>query len=190
MKDHPAYADAIAAGFTPVNSGESANGDWKPSNVPGLKSTAGAYHYSGGSYTAINTQLRKYKSPTGGDNDKAIAQMDKEFAAVPPLTAGIVTTRRMSDKGPFPVIPPPMEPGAVYQDHGYSSTSKDPGVWSGSVVMQVRIPPGARVLDLNHTTGSQHSGEKEILLNRGSQYRIVSDEMKAGERKITVELVV
>ncbi|AWY07328.1 hypothetical protein SEA_JACKIEB_8 [Streptomyces phage JackieB] len=189
LKQHPAYADAIAAGFTPVNPEESANGGWKPSQVPGLKSSAGAYHYSGGSYTDINAQLRKYKSATGGNNDAAIAQMDKEFAAVPPLTQGIVTTRRMSDKGPFPEIPPPMEPGAVYMDHGYSSTSKDPGVWSGSVVMEVRIPAGARVLDLNHTTGSQHSNEKEILLNRGSKYKIVSDGKVAGERRIVVELV-
>lgn len=189
LKEHPAYVDAVAAGFTPVNPGESANGGWKPSDVPGLKSKAGAYHYSGGSYTDINAQLRKYKSPTGGNNDAAIAQMDKEFAAVPPLDKGIVTTRRMSDKGPFPEIPPPMEPGVVYMDHGYSSTSKDPGVWSGSVVMEVRIPAGARVLDLNHTTGSQHANEKEILLNRGSKYRVVSDGQKAGERRIVVELV-
>lgn len=190
LNEHPAYADAIQAGYKPVNPEDSANGSWKPSQVPGLKSKAGGYHYSGGAYTDINTQLRKYKSPTGGNNDAAIAQMDKEFAAVPPLTQGIVTTRRMGDKGPFPEIPPPMEPGVVYQDHGYSSTSKDPGVWSGSVVMQVRIPPGARVLDLNHTTGSQHANEKEILLNRGSKYRVVSDEQKAGERRIIVELVV
>lgn len=189
LTQHPLYADAVAAGYTPVNPETSANAGWKPSDVPGLKSKAGAYHYSGGSYTAINAQLRKYKSATGGDNDAAIAQMDKEFAAVPGLSEPIVTTRRMSDKGPFPEIPPPMEPGVVYQDHGYSSTSKDPGVWSGSVVMQVRIPAGAKVLDLNHTTGSQHANEKEILLNRGSKYRVVSDEKKAGERRIVVELV-
>lgn len=187
---HPAYADAVADGFTPVNEDDSANGDWKPSQVPGLKSTKGAYHYSGGSYTVINAQLRKHKSPTGGTNDAAIAQMDKEFAAVPPLDAPIVLTRRMGTRGPFPEIPPPMEPGAVYKDHGYSSTSKDPGVWSGNVVMQVRVPKGAKVMDLNHTTGSQHSSEQEVLLNRGSQYRIVSDEQKAGERRIVVELVV
>lgn len=190
LAEHPSYADAVAAGFTPVNPEVSANGGWKPSDVPGLKSTKGAYHYSGNAYTEINAQLRKYKSATGGNNDAAIAQMDKEFAAVPPLTAGIVTTRRMSSNGPFPDFPPAMEPGAVFKDHGYSSTSKDPGVWSGKVVMQVRVPAGAKVLDLNHTTGSQHSGEKEILLNRGSQYRIVSDGMTAGERRIVVELVV
>jgi hypothetical protein len=189
LATHPAYADAVAAGFTPVNTSTSANGDWKPSQVKGLKSTGGAYHYSGGSYTVINQQLRKHKKATGGSNDAAIAQMDKEFAAVPPLAEGIVTTRRMGTRGPFPEIPPPMEPGAVFQDHGYSSTSKDPGVWSGNVVMQIRIPAGAKVLDLNHTTGSQHSSEQEILLNRGSKYRVVSDSKKAGERKIVVELV-
>lgn len=190
LAKHPLYADAVAAGFTPVDPDTSANGDWKPSDVPGLKSHNGAYHYSSEAYKDINAQLRKYKSPTGGANDATIAQMDKEFAAVPPLTAGIVTTRRMGSDGPFPGNPPPMEPGAVFKDHGYSSTSKDPGVWSGTVVMQVRVPEGAKVLDLNHTTGSQHSGEKEILLNRGSEYRVVSDALVAGERKIVVELVV
>lgn len=189
VKENPLYADAKKNGYEPVSLSESANGDWKPSQVPGLKSKAGAYHYSGGSYTVINQQLRKHKSPTGGTNDKAIAQMDKEFAAVPGLDHGIVVTRKMNDKGPFPASPPPMEPGAVFKDWGYSSTSKDPDVWSGNVVMTVQVPKGTKVLDLNNTTGSQHSSEQEILLDRGTHYKIESDVTVGGTRKITVTVV-
>jgi hypothetical protein len=184
------FSDAKAAGYATVPSGQSANGSWKPSDVPGLASNAGGYHYSGGAYSSINAQLRKHKKATGGSNDKAIAQMDKEFAAVPPLDHGIVTIRQMSTDGPFPGYPPSMEAGSEFVDHGYSSTSKKTGTWSGDVVMEVRIPKGAKVLDLNHTTGSQHSGEQEILLNRGTKYKIVSDsKSKYGERKIVVEVV-
>jgi hypothetical protein len=56
--------------------------------------------------------------------------------------------------------------------------------------MEVRIPKGGKVLDLNHTTKSQHSGEQEILLNRGTKYRIVSDSKSGDSRKIVVEVVV
>lgn len=184
------FDDAKAAGYTTVAASTSANGSWKPADVPGLASNSGAYHYSGGSYSKINAQLRKYKSPTGGANDKAIAQMDKEFAAVPPLDHGIVTVRQMSTDGPFPGYPPPMDAGAEFVDHGYSSTSKKTGTWSGQVIMEVRIPKGGKVLDLNHTTKSQHSGEQEILLNRGTKYRIVSDAKSGDNRKIVVEVVV
>lgn len=186
---HAFYNDAVAAGYQPVANDTSANGSWKPSQVPGLSSHNGAYTYSGGSYTAINAQLRKYKSPTGGSNDATIAQMDKEFSHVPPLDHGIVTIRQMSNDGPFPGNPPPMTAGDEFVDHGYSSTSKQVGAWSGDVVMEVRIPKGTRVLDLNHTTGSQHSHEQEVLLNRGTKYRIVSDTKQGDGRKIVVEVV-
>jgi hypothetical protein len=182
------YDNAVEDGFKPVSPNESANGDWKPSDVPGLKSNGGAYHYSGGSYMDINAQLRKYKAPTGGSNDVAIARMDKEFAAVPPLNEGIVTTRRMQGDGPFPPIPPGAQPGDSFIDEGYGSTSKSPGMWSGDTVIQVRIPKGSRVLDLNYTTGSQNAAEQEILLNRKTSYKIVSDSMVGTERHIITEV--
>lgn len=181
------FDDAAAAGFDPVQSHESANGDWKPSGK--LASNNGAYNYSGGAYSEINAQLRNH-SATGGSNDATIKQMDREFKAVPPLDHGISTIRQMDGDGPFPGNPPPMTAGAEFQDLGYSSTSKKTGTWGGETVMQVRIPKGARVLDLNHTTGSQNSGEQEILLNRGTKYRVVSDSTSGSKRNIVVEVVI
>jgi hypothetical protein len=197
ISEHPFFGEAKKSGYSPVPNHASANDGWKPSDVPGLKSSKGAYTYSGGSYTAINAHLRpNTKGGTPGDPKAGqwagtIAQMDKEFAAVPGLSKNIVTIRKMNDEGPFNAAPPYMTPGGVFVDDGYSSTAKDPAVWSGSVHMEVRIPAGTKVLDLNHTTGSQHSSEQEILLNRGTKYKVISDGPghTAGVRKIVVEVV-
>ena len=189
--EHPFWKTAQDEGYEPIPPHVSANGTWKPSDVPGLKSNKGAYTYSGGSYTAINKHLRGGGDPKKGDYAASVAQMDKEFAAVPGLDKDIVTVRKMSNHGPFNPAPPYMDAGGVFEDKGYSSTSKDPGVWSGGVAMQIRIPKGSKVLDLNHTTGSQHSSEQEILLNRGSKYKVISDGPGHGGqgRLIVVELV-
>lgn len=199
ITDHPFYSNAKSDGYEPVSNSVNANDGWKPSDVKGLKSSKGAYTYSGGSYTAINAHLRGNSNdgtPPGDPAEGAwagtIKQMDKEFAAVPPSKKAIVTTRKMHDKGPFAAIPPYMEPGGVFQDLGYSSTAKDPAVWDGQVHMQVRIPAGTKYLDLNHTTGSQHPNEQEILLNRGTKYKVISDgpnPHSPGVRLIVVEVV-
>lgn len=191
VSEHPFYASAKAEGYKPVPNHTSANNGWKPSDVPGLKSSKGAYTYSGGSYTAINAHLRSGGDPLGGHYGDTVAQMDKEFAAVPVSTEPIVTTRKMNGKGPFNAAPPYMDPGGVFQDLGYSSTAKDPAVWDGDVHMQVRIPAGTPILDLNHTVGSQNSSEQEILLNRGTKYKVISDGPghSPGVRLIVVEVV-
>jgi hypothetical protein len=192
ITNHPFYNSAKTEGYEPVSNQQNVNNGWKPSDVPGLKSTKGAYTYSGGSYGSINAQLRGSTGPSGGKWDATVKQMDKEFAAVPGLDHDIVTTRKMNDEGPFSTIPPYMEPGGVFVDHGYSSTSKDPAVWSGSVHMQVRIPKGTKALDLNHTVGSQNGSEQEILLDRDTHYKVISDgpnPNNPGVRLIVVEVV-
>jgi hypothetical protein len=82
----------------------------------------------------------------------------------------------------------------VYLDHGYNSTSKSRKVWSGDTHMEIRLPKGAKVLDLNHTTGSDNSGEAEVLLNRESKFRVIEDTTSTWEgthvRHLVVELVV
>lgn len=181
------FDDAKAAGFEPVSHSVSANEGWKPTGA--AKTKQGTVVYSGSSYSMINAQLRKY-GPTGGSNDNTIAVMDLEFAQAPPLSKSIVVGRKMSGNGPFPEFPPPMTPGSEYVEPGYSSTSKDPYAWSGDVIMEVRIPQGTSgVLDLNHANGSSHSSEQEVLLNRGTKFRVVSDSKAGYERKIVVEVI-
>lgn len=190
ITNHPFYDDAKGEGYEPVENHVNANGGWKPSDA-GLPGNKGAYIYSGGAYAPINKQLRHGTGPKGGENDAVIAAMDKEFATVPPLDSSIVVSRKMDGKGPFSKAPPYMQAGGVFVDHGYSSTSKDPSIWPGAVHMQVRVPAGTKVLDLNHTAGSQHSSEQEILLDRDTHYRVVSDGPNPGGsgRLIVVEVV-
>lgn len=200
------FPTSHAAGFTMVSPSVNANEGWEP--TPAQKK--GPYMFStNDGYTGMNEQLRGEKImghddngkyvvigthppkgyPAGSSWDKYIKSCDEAFQAVPPLDKDIVTSRKMNGYKPFDAFPPPMTPGAQYTDLGYASTSKDPDTWSGDFHMEIQIPKGRRVIDLNHTTGSAHSSEVEILLNRGSTYQVISDTMVGGTRKVVVQLV-
>jgi ADP-ribosyltransferase exoenzyme len=178
------YPSSAESGFVIPDFNTNLTPGWTPKG----KQKSGPYAYSGGSYTAINNHLRRdtHLSPTNREN---IAGMDAAFAEVPPLTQSIVLGRKMKGNGPFPQNPPPMEPGAVFTDKGFVSTSKDPGVWYGDVHMEIRVPAGKKALDLNHTTGSQHPSEKEVVLPRNSKFRVISDTHSPGKRRIVVEVI-
>jgi hypothetical protein len=197
-----AFPSSYEAGYRMVPLSQSANGDWKPDDADKGPGT-GAYMYSTSSYGPINEQLRGHSKkgiapigPTGGKWDNVIAHADSIFEKSPGIASPIVTVRQMGSSGPFPVPPPPLAPGAVFNDPGYGSTSKAPGNWSGHVHMEIRIPTGAKVLDLNHTVGSAHSSEMELLLPRNTHYRVVSDSWSepgaspTGARRLVVEVVV
>lgn len=184
------YPDAKKAGFTQPNFNENVNAGW---DVPPDLKSGGAYSYSGSEYVQINAQLRKY-GPTGGSNDSTIAQADKQFQSLPPLSKSIVVGRKMAGDGPFPPIPPGAKAGDVFTDKGFVSTSKSVGMWSGSTSIEIRVPAGMKAMDLNHTVGSMNSSEQEVLLPRGTSFRVVSD-IKGSDgygttsRKIVVEVV-
>lgn len=196
------FPSSYERGYRMVPLTVSANGDWKPEDADKGPGT-GAYIYSTNAYSSINLQLRGNPKqgiapvgPTGGQWDNVIAHTDAIFDKVPPTTQKIVLSRRMQESGVFPVPPPPLAPGATYTEPGYSSTAKYTGTWSGSVQMEIRVPPGAKLLDLNHTTGSDHPTESEVLLPRNTKYRVVSDSWsepgasKSGKRLLVVEVVV
>jgi hypothetical protein len=179
---HQYTADTVEEGFKVPSFATSVNGDWKPAYAD-IGPGSGPYIYSTGSYTPINQQLRGDADanlmpigPEGGDWDDVIAHTDKLFDEVPPLAHNIVLCRKVGeDGGAFPTAPPYVKPGAVFTDHGYVSTSKTREVWSGETQMEIRVPRGMKVLDLNHTTGSDNDSELEVLLPRGVRYRVISD---------------
>lgn len=179
------FPKAAEAGYLLPATNQSLTPGWTP--TPEQKK--GPLLYSGSAYSSINNQLRHGTGPKGGSYDDTIASCDKAFAAVPPLDKDIVLGRQMSGNGPFDSFPPPMTPGAVYQDKGYSSTTKTPGVWSGDLSMEIRVPKGTRVLDLNHTSGSYHTSEQEVMLNRGTKYRVISDTKVGHTRHVVVEVI-
>lgn len=181
------FADAEAAGFKHVSEDQNINAGWDvPSDF--RYDEEGVYGYTTNDYISINAQLRNY-SATGGSNDDRIAQMDAQFAAMPPLTYGVVTTRRLSGDGPFGSNPPGMKPGDVTMDPGFGSTTKNPDYFFGNTVIEVRTPAGMKIMDLNHTVKSSAPSEAEALLPRGTAYRVVTDYQSSQGRKIVVEVV-
>jgi hypothetical protein len=189
------------AGYRNASFNQNLHGDWRPDPAD-TGHGSGPYIYSTGDYVGINQQVRGDKKkgiepfgPTGGKWDDVIAHMDKVFGEVPPLDRNVIVSRKMFGGGPFPTVPPapPMKPGEVYIDHGYNSTSKTRDVWTGDTHMEIRLPKGSKVLDLNHTTGSDNSGEHEVLLNRDSKFKVIEDTTSTYHgkkvRHIVVELV-
>jgi hypothetical protein len=184
-------------GYRSASFNESLHGDWKPP-YQDAGTGSGPYIYSEHHYTSINEQLRGNVKQgiaplgtKGGKWDDVIAHMDKAFSDVPPLDRNIVVSRKMHGSGPFPATK--MMPGEEYLDHGYNSTSKSRDVWSGDTHMEIRLPKGSKVLDLNHTYGSDNSSEQEVLLNRESKFRVIEDTTSTWKgqqvRHIIVELV-
>ena len=198
------FAGAHAAGYTAATNGVDIGNGWKPKG----KASSAVYTYTGHEHSEINGQLRGHfdydgtmitppVGATGGDWDDTIKHMDDAFRQAPPLAHDLVTVRKMGTNGQFPDFPPPMDPGNVYQDLAYGSTAKDKNAFSGNVWMEVRIPKGHKVIDANYATGSKFSHEQEILLPRGTKYRVVSDQASppdgtkpySGKRYIVVEIV-
>lgn len=203
-----AYPTSHDAGFVMAQTGVSVNGDWKPTpaQAKGPKMYTSNAGYEGmnaqlrgakimgydehGNYVVTGTHPPKgYPDPDGSHWDAYIKSSDEAFAAVPPLDKDIVVGRKMQGYKPFDAYPPPMTAGAEYQDLGYGSTSKKTGTWSGDFHMEIQIPKGRKVLDLNHTTGSNYSNEEEILLNRGTTYRVISDTKVGNTRKVVVQVI-
>lgn len=179
------FKDAQDAGYTHPDPSVDVTNGWKPPN----HTKASIMSYTGSGYTAINGQLRGL-SPMSDSVRNHQKRIDEAFAAAPGLDKDTVVIRKMTTSGQFPTYPPPMDEGDEYVDYGYGSTSKSTSGWSGKIVMEVRLPEGLKVIDVNHNgVVSASTSEQEIMLPRGARYRVVKDEMINGQRRITTEVV-
>lgn len=186
----PASRPAEDADYRRPANGESAH---PPAEFTDTQNAA-LMDYTRSAYEDINASLRaggngdNSANEDGEDHSQTVREMDAAFAAVPPLTEPIQVSRSIDGPGPFPEAPPPMTPGATFRDDGYVSTTKlDDGEGEGTQI-EIRVPAGNRVIDINHTSGSRNPYEQEVLLPRGTQFRVVADE--PGEpRRVTVEVV-
>lgn len=182
----PSAADA---GYHPSTRDENLNTGWTPSE----DQSAALYDYTGSSFEAINGLMRgKHDGGSRVDTlNDTIAKIDQAFVDSPPLTRNVVVTRGVSGSGPFPAVPPPMPAGAEFVDDAFGSTSKKArNAYVEDTLVEIRVPAGKKAIDVNHTSGSKHANEDEVLLPRGSRYRVVSDgETARGERHIVVEVV-
>ena len=144
------------------------NGDY---SNPGIDA------YTTGQFRDINGMLRGRRR-TSKKIDACIAAMDREFKDAKPLDRPIKVYRgghRNLFGGEGDMT------GAEVTDSGFLSTSANEGKGSRfgsadphSVVFEIRVPPGVRALGLAKPS-EYGRDEDEILLARGTRFRVVSD---------------
>ncbi len=149
--------------------------------------------YSEDGHEQMNEYLRKSKLETwekpqpkdylGIGVDTEINKLDKAFAKAPPLSSEIKVVRGIDDGGLS--VFSKLKPGDQFVDHGYTSTTLDPGVakqFGKTIRMQITVPKGKRALFLDW-------GEAEVLLPRGSQFKVTGTYQEDGTNFVQVTLL-
>ena len=147
------------------------------------------YGYSGGDYNWVNARLRGGTMPYGtdeaqlADTDAQIAAMRRAFAAVPALAHPVEVLRGVTNPGQV-FGPVGSQVGNAFTDAAFTSTSTSEtrARHFGQVLVQIHIPAGAKVIAMGRE-------EMELLLPSGSHFRVLSDEMVNGKRRIGLEMV-
>lgn len=138
--------------------------------------------WNGSEYEDINAELRGGGEWQTGPQQRSIRGLDRAFetlAKPAPRDMTVyrgVTTKHDSD----------FEPGAIIEDKGFQSTThhhKIAASFAGDddprgVVLHIKIKKGHRVLvpELPDSFDGPGGAEPEILLNRGSRYRVTRRE--------------
>ena len=123
--------------------------------------------YTDGSYGSLNRSLRNGQ-PMSSTEATLAAQLDAAFSRAR-LAKDTVLYRKMSHPGKF--FGPAVTVGTTVVDNGYISTSKSASAWSGSVSCEIHCKKGARALDVQ--ANSLYSGEEEVMLPRGSMFKVI-----------------
>lgn len=141
-----------------------------------------ALDYSSMEYTKINNYLRGTKSNFGTENPTATEAGRYKDDLVPNLdralsknrtTENMVTVRGSAMHPAFK----DMKPGDTFTDKAYVSTSRDHnnGYVAGSpVIFSITIPKGSKA----GAIPSQFENEREILIGRGTKFRLDKREQK------------
>jgi hypothetical protein len=149
--------------------------NFKPSNNS-IKS--GISNYTGSGYGSINQSLRK--GLVSSSTASTVKKLDDAFKEVPPTKQDLVVYRGVSSHD-IMFGTTGSHIGGVFLDGGFVSTTANTSTatsFGGSgAFIRIIIPKGSKVVK---TAGiSSHASEKEIILNRGSMFEIVSDTMQA-----------
>ena len=156
-------------------------------NTP-AHSAAVSYYQSSSGCEAMNSHLWKGSnaSPT---TQKHIKNLDDAFkkTATP---HDMVTVRSKGAYDNLFQMAKHMDVGDTYKPSGYDSSSlQSNNNWGGGNVRIVyRIPKGYHALSINGVHGNYHAygSENEILIPRGSQWKVIGKQTKGGKITITV----
>jgi hypothetical protein len=138
--------------------------------------------YGGGGYIAINSRLRSGRVQGSAATESKIKDIDQAFAEVPPLKSAIIVQRGNKSnrfKG--------VKAGDEFQDLGYVSTSvstREASAFKGTsgTLFKITVPKGTKALPIAAVTGEAF--EKEIILPRGSKFKITKVTLLPGNQTI------
>lgn len=145
--------------------------------------------YTGEAYTEINGGLRSGKIPPG--HQQTVKELDSAIGQST-LPENTVLYRGMEMNS---TLRENIKPGATFTDKAYTSTSLDqgnPDRFAGGengAVMRVKAPAGQKGLALQSI--SDYPEEKEVLLPRGTSYKItsVTRDPSTGRTYIDAEII-
>lgn len=135
--------------------------------------------YKGFYYKRINMALRS------GKTEALVDGLDDAFRSAPALAQPLRVYRGVKNN----VLPKNLSPGTVIKDEAFVSTTlsktfaKD---WASTVV-EIVLPKGTRVLPPQFLTDALDY-ELELILRRGSSFRILEDTMIGRRRFVKVML--
>lgn len=135
--------------------------------------------YQGEGYIYINKQLRGLADEPFPWIDEAVANLDPVFETTRTAKQVVVTRgfagdvfgfSRTADIDPTPFV------GQTFREKGYLSTSQSAGFTSYKYQLKLTVPEGTPAVDLNGVLGdaSKFPAEQELLLNRGTKYKVTN----------------
>jgi hypothetical protein len=141
--------------------------------------------YTGTGFIGMNERLRH---GTGGGTNT-----DQHIEALTSLanrytTPGRITAYRFTHNDG---LPEGATVGDVVTEPGFTSTSIEsanlrPEFSNRAIRMQIAVPAGMHAVNVNGVSGGI-AAENEMILPPGTRYRIVEDEMRGGQRWVTME---
>jgi hypothetical protein len=132
--------------------------------------------YTGSGYTAINAHLR-FNNDTSDETKSKIKHLDEAIKGTT-LKEDRTVWRGINREAAKSMFGDQLKTGMVVSDKGFVSTSTEKGFarnWKGSqgVLLEIQVPKGASALDV-HKISASGKQEAEILLPRGSQFKVES----------------
>ena len=124
-------------------------------------------HYTNGSYGDLNRNLRQGK-PMNEAQATLAAHLDEALAKS--KTVEDIVVYRGLGSGAEKFFGDSVTVGTVLIDNGYISTSKAKDKSFNGTKCRINVKKGSRAIDVS--TMSLHSHEKEVLLPRGSMFKV------------------
>lgn len=148
------------------------------------------FEYKRSAYQVVNPDLREESWRRGPLSKYVIEHTDTAFEKAN-LSEPVMAYRGLGDDIDF--LKNNDLTGYTIRDLGYSSVSLDKdiaGQFSDSITMEVRLPKGTRALNLERTGIETESPEMEMLLARGSKFKVIEDRRSGNNPIIVVEVIV